>query len=218
MVIRKFIHSASVFFLKSIDYHSLFSLQKNGPLKEDGWFRSFREGVPIDSLGNPLPWITYPAIEFLKKRIHRDMSVFEYGCGKSTLWWASRIKDVISVENDEEWYRKMAPLMPGNATLYMIKLEYGGDYSKKILEYENQFDIIVIDGRDRVNCAINSLRALKPEGVILWDNSDRAEYETGYRFLYDNGFRKIEFTGYTPVITMKNETGIFYRPNNALGI
>jgi hypothetical protein len=172
----------------------------------------------VDAEGNPLPWMTYPAIDFLKNRIGTEMSVFEYGCGESTLWWSKRVKEVISVEHDVAWYANIASRIPGNVNLLQIDLEYGGAYSRKISDYRDCFDIIVIDGRDRVNCAKNCLGALKTDGVIIWDNSDREEYEPGHVFLYDNGFRKIEFTGFCPIVNIKSETGVFYRENNCFMI
>jgi hypothetical protein len=206
------------FLLKKLDLYSLCSLKRIGPLREDGWFRSFREEACVDADGNPLPWMTYPAIEFLGKRIRREMSVFEFGCGESTLWWASRVNEVVSVEHDKDWHGKIARRAPGNVSLFHIELAYGGAYSRKIMEYKERFDIVIIDGRDRVHCAMNSLKALKPDGIIVWDNSDRKEYEAGYAFLMEHGFRKIEFTGFTPMINMKSETGVFYREENCLGI
>lgn len=215
---KNIIKAPIVFILKRLDLYALYSLKKTGPLKEDGWFRSFREEASVDADGNPLPWITYPAIEFLKNRIHKEMSVFEYGCGGSTIWWASRVKEVISIEHDKDWYQKVKLRVPGNVIINHIKLEYGGAYSKKITEFKDKFDIVVLDGRDRVNCAINSLGSLKSDGIIIWDNSDLKEYEKGYQFLYERGFRKIEFIGLAPFINYKSETGIFYRPSNCVGI
>lgn len=215
---KNIIKTPIVFILKRLDLYALYSIKKTGPLKEDGWFRSFREEASVDADGNPLPWITYPAIEFLINRIYPGMSVFEYGCGGSTLWWASRVKEVISVEHDKDWYHKVKLRVPRNVIINHIKLEYGGAYSKKITEFKDKFDIVVLDGRDRVNCAINSLGSLKSDGIIVWDNSDLKVYEKGYRFLYEHGFRKIEFIGLAPVINYKSETGIFYKSNNCLGI
>jgi hypothetical protein len=207
-----------VYFMEKVGILSLYSLAKTGPLKEDGWLRSFQEKSSVDADGNPIPWFTYPATEFLKRRIHPDMSLFEYGCGFSTLWWSKRVNEIISVEHVEDWYNNIVTLVPENVELHHIMLEYNGAYSKKIKEYRNRFDIVVLDGRDRINCAKNSLPALKESGILIWDNSDRKEYESGYNFLYKNGFRKIEFVGLVPIINFKSETGIFYRPNNCLGI
>lgn len=205
-------------YLKKFYLCSSLSLRISGPLRDDGWFRSYREQSSVDVDGNPIPWITYPAIEFIKRRIDKEMSVFEYGCGGSTLWWASRVKEVVSVEHDKDWYDRIVPTIPGNVTLEYIELEYGGDYSKKVSDFNRTFDVIVIDGRDRVNCAINSIPALKSDGIIIWDNSDLKEYAVGCQFLMDNGFKKIEFIGLAPIANWKAETSLFYKKVNCFGI
>jgi precorrin-6B methylase 2 len=204
--------------LKLFDLDALASLKSSGPLKDDGWFRSVKTGSSVDGDGNPLPWLTYPAIEFLKLRINSAMSVFEYGCGNGTLWWASRVKEVIAVEHDKNWYDKILPRAPRNVSIYHIDLVRDGAYARKICDYDNKFDIIVIDGRDRINCAKNSLKAIKPNGIIIWDNSDRSEYQDGHDFLRNNGFKKIEFVGMCPAVNLKTETAVFYRENNILDI
>lgn len=207
-----------IWMLKKLDLYSLYSLRLGGPLFEDGWFRSYREQASIDATGAPLPWITYPAIEFIQKRIKPEMSVFEYGSGGSTTWWANQVSAIVSVEHDLTWFEKMAKNEHSQVKLYQIDLIYGGDYSKKVSEFWQHFDIVVIDGRDRVNCAKNCLQALKPSGVIIWDNTDRLEYLEGIDFLLSNGFRRIEFIGYCPIVNLKSETSIFYRIDNSFGI
>lgn len=204
--------------MKAMDLYSLYLLRAGGILKESGWFRSFREGRSVDSNGNPIPWLTYPAIDFIERRISPDMSVFEYGSGASTLWWAQRVKEVIACEHDSDWYQEVIKIIPANVSLYNIPLIYGGEYCQKISSFVDKFEIVVIDGRDRVNCVKNALKSLTSDGVIIWDNSDREEYSQGYQFLRDNNFRKIEFTGMIPIVNCKSETGIYYRKGNCLGI
>lgn len=204
--------------LQKLGLYSLYSLGKTGPLYEDGWFKSFDSKQSIDLEGRPIPWFTYPAIDFLARRIHPYMSVFEYGCGWGTLWWASRVWRVVACEHDRGWYEEMSKKIPGNAFIYHLDLRYGGEYSSKIAEFKGQFDIVVIDGRDRVNCAINSLQALNAGGVIIWDNSDREEYRRGMDYLCHSGFRSINFSGISPIVNYKTETSIFYRDGNCLGI
>lgn len=75
-----------------------------------------------------------------------------------------------------------------------------------------------IDGRDRVNCARNCLDALKADGVVLWDNSDRKAYHAGCQFLLDHAFRRIEFVRMCPIVNDRSETSVFYRAANCLGI
>jgi hypothetical protein len=57
---------------------------------------------------NPLkdekPWITFSAIDFLEKTLTKEMRVYEYGMGGSTLFFAKRVKEIVSVEHDETWF------------------------------------------------------------------------------------------------------------------
>jgi precorrin-6B methylase 2 len=202
--------------LKKLGLYGLYSLWIRGPLHDDGWFRSFAEGRSVDLEGNPIPFITYPALDFLKRRIRPEMVVFEYGSGASTLWWASHVRRVVACEHDPEWYRKVAAEALSNVTLILRPIERG--YADVVLEQSEPFDIVMIDGRDRVHCARNCVQALKPGGVIIWDNSDREKYVEGFRFLHEQGFRRLEFTGPIPTGNLKSETSIFYRSDNCLGL
>lgn len=219
MMMKKIITTPIKFLLKIFDLYSLYCLRTNGYLKDVGWFKSFKLGIPVDKFGQPIPWYTYPAISFIEKRIHDQMSVFEYGCGNSTLWWVRHVKRIVSCEHDQGWYGKMKKQVPVNVELHYVGLEFeNGRYAKKVATYQNEFDIIVIDGRDRVNCAMNCLTALKEGGVIIWDNSDRPEYEAGYQYLLENGFKQIDFQGIGPIVTISTSTSIFYKDNNCFGI
>jgi precorrin-6B methylase 2 len=204
--------------LEALGLYAGYTLTARGPLREDGWIRSLAEGVPVDVEGRPLPWINYPAIEFLARRARPDMSVFEYGCGHSTLWWAARVREVVACDHDRDWLERIRPRAPRNVTLRHVPLEYGGEYCRTAAADPGRYDIVVIDGRDRVNCARHAVTALKPGGVIVWDNTDREEYRPGIEALAAAGFRRIEFTGMPPGLNEKLETSVFYRDGNVLGL
>jgi hypothetical protein len=187
-------------------------------LDENGYFRSVLEGRAVDREGRPLPWLTYGAIAFLRKRVRPDMSVFEYGSGSSTLWWAERVARVVSYEHDLDWYNRLKDQLPANVAYVHCPLEPGGEYAKAISTYDHAFDVVLIDGRDRVNCARNSLGALKDGGVIVWDNTEREKYEEGYAYLLRNGFRRLDFEGLFPAAEFAGITSIFYRDGNCFGI
>lgn len=189
-----------------------------GYLRNIGWLKSVRQGFPVRRDGSPLPWFSYAAIEFLQDRVNREMSVFEYGCGYSTLWWAAEIRDVISCEHNIEWYELISLEAPDNVHLSLVEFSPNGDYCRAVAKYNSRFDIIVIDGEDRVNCAINSVGALKPKGVIIWDNSERLEYKDGFDYLISQGFNRIDFTGLGPLGIYAWSTSIFYRSENCLCI
>jgi hypothetical protein len=190
----------------------------NGYLKEIGWIESFKMKMPVDKDLKPIPWMTYPFIDFISDRLSPDMEIFEYGSGNSTLYFASKVKWVYSIEHDEKWYKIMKQIIPNNVNLYHIKLDYGGEYSMFPLTLNKKYHIIIIDGRDRVNCIKNSIKCLKPEGVIVLDDSERTQYLEGIRFLLNEGFKKIDFWGISPGLFYKKCTTVFYTENNCLGI
>ncbi len=189
-----------------------------GYLEKTGWLRTMIEEKIVDADGNPVPWITYPARKFLEDRITADMDIFEYGSGNSTLWWSSRVASVTSCEHDKEWYAAYLPKMAENTTYILRRVKNSTLYADEILNYRERFDILVIDGRDRVNCIKSGLNALKPAGVVVWDNSDRDEYEEGYEFLLREGFKRLDFWGLGPISTREWCTSVFYRIQNCLSI
>jgi hypothetical protein len=204
--------------LLRLDLYSIFLLKKDSALLEYGWFRSFSNGRPVDLNGNPIPWFTFPAIEFLKSKETKDFILFEYGAGNSTLWWSSRVNFIYSCEHDKQWYNIVFEHLPKNVSLKHIELVYGGDYCREIGKYNGKFHIIIIDGRDRNNCLKNCLVALRDDGIIILDNSDRTEYKEGIEFLLFNGFRKLDFYGMGPINTHAWCTSMFYKDNNCLSI
>jgi hypothetical protein len=197
---------------------SSYCLRNEGFLRKAGWFESFHRRESVGAHGCPIPWITYPCLAFLEPRVGRDMVVFEYGMGNSTLWWAERVARVVSCEHDKEWHDRIAPRCPSNVTVHRIELSEGGPYANKVAERPNEYDIVVIDGRDRINCAKNCVGALKKDGVVLWDNSDLTEYQEGYAVLGQRGFRRVDFWGMGPIGVDAWCTSIFYRSENCLKI
>lgn len=190
-----------------------------GYLEATGWLRSMISGQVVDRRGNPLPWLTYPAVEFLAARVHGELEVFEYGSGNSTLWWSRRVKRVVSCEHDKEWYARYRSLVPENVS-YLLRRYKGGSsaYREEIKRYRARFDILVVDGRQRVACIENGLAALGPAGVVIIDNSDRSRYRPGYQLLATTGYNQLDFWGLGALSTNGWCTSVFYRDKNCLAI
>jgi hypothetical protein len=181
-----------------------------------GWTRSRRASKSVDATGSPVPWFTYPATDFLTSRISNHLRVFEWGAGGSTLWWAQRTAEVVTCEHDPNWYNEVLRLRPGNVTVVLRSIE-GHVYASEVLNHK-RFDVIVIDGADRLACANSSMSALSPGGVIVWDNSDRASAQEGLEILRTAGFKRVDFRGLGPIGLDAWTTSILYRPTNCLGI
>ena len=72
-----------------------------------GQFKSIKNSQCIDSQNNPIPWYTYPALEYLNHIDFSQMNVFEYGSGHSTLFWLKRSNNITSVEGNIKWYKNI---------------------------------------------------------------------------------------------------------------
>lgn len=204
--------------LVRLRYIRALSLQmRQGALREYGWWKSRGRMMPVDAAGRLLPHYTYSCIEFLEPRIEEGFEVFEYGCGYSTLWWAERVKRVVSCEHSREWYDRIGSIKPANVRLLLRGLQECGGYLDAI-EGEGLFDVIIIDGRERVDCAAHATGALKQGGIIIWDDTERDKYRRGYKYLESEGFRRLDFWGMGPVNIEKWCTTVWYRSDNCLGI
>jgi hypothetical protein len=197
---------------------ALLSFNHKGYLKDIGWFKAFDSKSPVDSYGDPIPWVTYSFIDFIESRINKQHTVFEFGSGNSTYFYAKYAGIVVSVEHDKHWYDKIVGRKPENSEMIFSELIRGGDYSRMPAKLGEKFDIIIVDGRDRVNCCRQAIEALSPTGVIVLDDSEREHYKPGIEFLAQNGFKQLAFSGISPGLFYLKSTSVFYKGDNCLGI
>lgn len=188
------------------------------PVVLSGWLTSLRRGASINARGEPVPWITYPCQEVLERQLPKDLSVFEWGCGNSTRWWARRSIRVTSVEHDEAWKARIAPQLPPFCTILHQAADSPAYATAIAGAGGGPFDIVVIDGVQRNACAEACLEYLSPRGVIIWDNTDRDEYAPGTARLRQAGFLRVDFWGMCPGVLDLSCTSIFFRPGNCVGI
>lgn len=184
-------------------------------LVKAGWFRSFRTGLSVDRNGEPLPWYTYAFTSFLDARLTPALRVFEYGAGMSSFWYAARAGEVVAVEHDPQWAATVRRKAPSNCTVLLEPQP--GLYVDTIIE-RGPFDIVVVDGLDRPRAAAAALGELKPDGVIVWDNSDWPEFAEVLPRLQQHGFRQLAFSGMGPISRQGWQTSVLYRAENCLGI
>lgn len=196
----------------------LLSLGVKGYLADRGWFDAYQTQSAIDEYGDPIPWVTYSFIDFIGDRLNKKHDVFEFGSGNSTQFYAERARSVISVEHDRDWFERSSKLDFRNVEVIHCELQPGGEYSQSAKRTGGQFHVIIVDGRDRVNCCKAALEALTDDGVIVLDDSERTKYEPAVRFFEAHGFKHLPFTGMAPGVIISKCTSVFYRSNNCLGI
>lgn len=177
-----------------------------------GHFRSSMRSRAVDPRGRPLPWYTYPAIEFLSDQDYSSRTVLEFGAGQSTLWWASRAREVVALESDPAWYRELARCVPANVTLVSLPLTLEG---LDELLGSRSFDIVIVDGLDRLRAAGESLERVSQGGMVVVDDSESFWSPEGSYPIIDifrsGGFRRVDFYGYAPGVILPRCTSVFFR-------
>ncbi|MBU1863256.1 MAG: class I SAM-dependent methyltransferase [Candidatus Omnitrophica bacterium] len=183
-----------------------------------GFMKSLLVGYPCTLEGEPIPWMNYNAVSFLKERLRKDMKLFEYGSGYSTVFFSRLVATVTSVEHNKDWYEKVKKKVGNNVTLIYQACEPLGDYCKVISTLNDTFDVVVIDGKERVQCVPYAMKALSDRGVIIFDDIVSDERRKGVEILLNNKFRKIDFEGLAANRINLTRTSIFYRDKNCFGL
>ena len=204
--------------LQSAKLRSLLSFGVKGYLAEIGWFSTLKSKAPVDENGDPIPWVTYSFIDFIKDRIRKQHQVFEFGSGNSTFFYAKLAGKVVSVEHDQDWFNKISATKPANTEMIFCALQPDGDYCRMPTTKDHKFNVIIVDGRDRVNCCMQSINALTEDGVIVLDDSEREFYLPAIHSLTGLGFKQLPFSGISPGLFYRKSTTVFYKENNCLGI
>jgi len=126
------------------------------------------------------------AKEYIESILNKDMVVFEWGSGASTQWFAYRVKFIYSVEHQRKWFDTTSGYMAdcNNFRLIFKQICPIDDYVKSICStMHNQFDVIIIDGRHRVECLREAIKHIKPNGFIIFDDIERIRYAEAKRIL-----------------------------------
>lgn len=168
-----------------------------------GYQRSVTDCSPIDAVGSPLPWYTYPAIEYLSQFDYSQKRMFEYGCGMSTLFWEKRVQDLVSVEDELDWQENIQKKVSST----VIFEREPGAYADAPVKY-GTFDVIVIDGSYRNACVSPAVRCLREGGMIIADNTDWFPEVT--RKLRAAGLLQVDFHGLGPCNGYAWVTSVFF--------
>lgn len=75
-----------------------------------------------------IPWIVYDAKEWMDELLNNEMKVFEWGSGGSTLYFAKKVKEVVSVEHNKTWFDNVQHSITknniNNCKYYLIEPEF----------------------------------------------------------------------------------------------
>ncbi|MFV0359866.1 hypothetical protein [Tropicimonas sp.] len=131
-----------------------------------------------DSVGFMCAWT-----EWFNAGNSRLPRVLEFGMGASTLFLRDRAEAIVSFEHDAEWFGRVVKMLEILDLPHPRAILAGRPYSDRI-EAEagtEKFDLISIDGRDRVACLREVLRLdlLAGDGILVLDNTERITTHNG---------------------------------------
>jgi hypothetical protein len=206
------------------------------------WWSSF------DNNRSPItderPWIAFAATRFLDSILRRDMKVYEYGSGGSTLFFAARVQEVVSTEHNKDWYLKVTEAIQrkklSNSSIRLFEpvpgLSVGQDasdpesycsgdqqyrglsfreYASSIDSYpEGYFDVVFIDGRARPSCFKHAEKKVKEGGYVILDNAETPYYSFIHDAARDKKWEKRDYFGLFPHLYHFSETCIWQKTSS----
>lgn len=175
--------------------------------------------------GRAIPWIPIKAKLWLDETLKPNMTLYEYGSGISTLYFSTKVKNIISIEHNKNWYnnikKEIVKRNINNCEYFLIEPDKVNtkksndintfnrsglkEYSKFIFDkyvesidkYPDKFfDLVFIDGRARLGCIQHSINKIKLGGYLVLDNSDENKYKLAQQLLKKH--EKRDFFGIAP--------------------
>jgi hypothetical protein len=136
-----------------------------------------------------LPWWNPRAIQYLSANLPSRGYAFEWGSGGSTIWLSDRGLTVTAIESEREWADKVTGRCPTADVRFIPGAESGkyrseaqlrdkgqhffDDYISVIDEFpDGSLDVVVVDGLCRVDCARRAVKKVKPNGIVVVDDTN----------------------------------------------
>ena len=155
------------------------------------------------------PWWTRYANRHLEGLLRSSDTCLEWGSGRSTVWLASRVGQLRSVEHDPDWYERVRALLAerGGDLNSVQLLDAASDngphttpYVRVIDEFaEGELDVCIVDGEHRAACAVAAVPKLTAGGLLVVDDVnwflDHPTHAPRSRFgkgPLDDGWRQFE--------------------------
>ena len=123
---------------------------------------------------NPkLPWLTKDSIHIIENLISKKDNMLEFGAGRLTVWFSTRVNRLTSVETDKQWYVNVSKETKNLDQIEILHLTEVSEFINFIRQLEDKsLDIVLIDGAYREICANSILKKMKSNGLIIIDNAN----------------------------------------------
>lgn len=166
------------------------------------------------------------------------MKIIEYGGGYSTLWWASRVSAVTTVERSKDWSEEIKQSLRKHhlknvelrtfdkfpdASEGELELKYNSlrplvdEYISSPCVPKHSCDVIVVDDVFRNAVVEGALHFLKPGGLLILDDSERERHKPVMERMILNGWNCAHFFGAVPYHFHEKQTTIWSKPAEKIG-
>lgn len=89
------------------------------------------------------------------------------------------MKAVTSIEHDKVWYNKcLHEIHSENTRLLHVSLNLNGAYTKAATITGEKYNILLVNGRKRVQCIFDNYENFTDDGVIILDDLEREDIRT----------------------------------------
>ena len=165
------------------------------------------------------PMMTRPQIRMLEKELlalgQSHLDILEWGCGGSTYHYTRFLRQNgieylwTSVEHQKHWYEHMVEVMRDDPHV-VIRLEPDRDsYVAYPATLDRKFDLILVDGRDRMQCLAEAYFLIRSDGSVLLHDAYRSRYDGGLKQFPDDcylayGLRRGRMLPVTATVKLKN--------------
>jgi hypothetical protein len=138
------------------------------------------------------PFMEPNETEMFTRYLKRATHYFEWGCGGSTFYAATfpSIQTILSIENDVKWsldvqtnvpramvkYINTGPVNPGGGPKDEMRKSKWHEYYNAIKSRHVDPDLVLVDGRWRVACALTVTLECPSAVVLVHDYSNRPSY------------------------------------------
>src|SRR4051812_15554973 len=132
------------------------------------------------------PWLGESAVVFLESWLKPTDVGIEWGSGRSTSWFASRVARMTSVENSAEYHAIVTRTLADKGLaakvdyrLVPCELEELEEppthpYAEVAREFpDGSLDFAMVDGMIRETCMRAVMPKIKPGGLLILDNANR---------------------------------------------
>ena len=173
-------------------------------------------------------------VDYILANTKTNSTIFEWGSGNSTLFFAKHFKSIHSVEHDKHWWNDIGKVLK-EENINNVKLLYqppdtvfkvwDGKHSRlldnRVKEFSSyikaidkfgkkKYDYFIIDGRARVECSEYALRYCKHNSIVYFQEFYRPRYKQSLEW-YD----LVEMVDHMAVLRPKKEC-LNFKPSHVL--